>query len=212
MARRFLGPLRRRTIAVVNPTIEVVPLTPERIPDFFAIHAPEHGLDWCRCVAWWTRTWDGWGDRTQAQNLQLREELFARGELDGFLAYASGRPMGWCQVGPQDRLSKLGATFGLDPDPDAFAITCFAVPPNRRHQGVAHALVAGVLDDLHSRSIARVRGFSRKPPDTAARLDDGEVWTGPGAVFEQAGFRPERTTERSIVWLLDLEPGGSGLR
>ena len=79
-------------------SLEVRRLTAERRSDFDRVHCKANGAEWCRCVAWWVSTWDGWGERTAEQNDALRDELFARGEHDGYLAYRDGVPVGWCQV------------------------------------------------------------------------------------------------------------------
>jgi hypothetical protein len=107
-------------------SVEVVRFEPGRRADFLALHDDANDAGWCRCVAWWTPTWEGWGERTAEENLALREELLERGEYDGYLAYAGGVPVGWCQAGPRDRLAKLARQFGLAPDPHTWAITCTA--------------------------------------------------------------------------------------
>jgi hypothetical protein len=92
------------------------PLSRERVDGFYELHAgPERG--WCSCVAWWVPDWEGFGERTAEENRALREALFARGEYDGYLAYADGRAVGWAQVGRRDRLAKLLSQFSLAPDP-----------------------------------------------------------------------------------------------
>jgi GNAT superfamily N-acetyltransferase len=174
--------------------IEVVPLTPDLQDAFRAVMACDGG--WCQCVAWWVPTWDGWGDRTAEANRALRDALFARGEHDGYLALQAGRALGWCQVGPRDRLHKLVAQHGLEPDPEVWAVTCFKVLPEARGQGVARALLASVLTDLQRRGVRRVQAF----PRAGEGHDASEVWTGPVRLFEGAGFRPVHTEGRRQVW------------
>ena len=89
--------------------IEVLPFDASRREDFFAVHSEINDCGWCSCVAWWVPTWDGWGNRTASENRELRESLCERGEYDGYLLYLDGAPVGWCQVGPRDRLEKLAA-------------------------------------------------------------------------------------------------------
>ena len=97
------------------------------VPDFFRVHATAEGPAWCSCVAWWVPDWNGWSERTAAENRAFREELFARGEHDGYLCYDDGAPVGWCQCGPRDRLPKLLRTYGLEPDSSVWAVSCFHV-------------------------------------------------------------------------------------
>ncbi len=174
-------------------------LDPEREPDFRRVHDDEHGLGWCHCVAWWTEDWERWGERTAEENRALREDLFRRGEHDGYLAYREDRPVGWCQVGRRDRLTKLVREAGLEPDEGAWAITCFAVVPAERRRGVARGLLAHALADLDGRGVPRVEAFPRTEEGEA-----GELWTGPAALFRSFGFRCVARGERRSVWRLEL--------
>lgn len=168
---------------------------------FFDLQAACGG--WCMCVAWWVPTWEGWGDRTAAQNRAAREELFAAGHDDGYLALVpDGRAIGWVQVGPRDRLEKLRRTFALAPDPAAWAISCFQVDPAFRSRGVARWMLGQLLVDLRARGVARVEAYPRR--DEPAVFDPGEVWTGPASLFEQAGFVDVGGDARRRVVGLDL--------
>lgn len=166
------------------PNFEVRRLGPTDIDAFDRFHDAGEDCGWCRCVAWWVPSWHGFSERTSEQNRELREELFASGELDGYLALARGEPVGWCQVGPRDRLAKLTAQFQLEPDPGAWAITCFKVLPSRRRQRVASRMLRAILADLPSRGARRVEAFPRRTPTQ----DPTELWTGPLEIFSRAGF------------------------
>jgi GNAT superfamily N-acetyltransferase len=169
------------------PRREVRRLGPAREQDFLAVHCDAAGLGWCRCVAWWVPTWEGWGERTAEENLALRRELWAKGEHDGYVAYEDGRPVATCQVGRRDRLAKLVRQYSLEPDPAVWAITCFAVDPARRGTGLARALLSHVLAELADQGVARVEAYPRR-----GRAEPGEVWTGPEALFLGAGFETLR--------------------
>ncbi len=180
--------------------LEVRPLDASRESDFWAIHSEANGEGWCCCAAWWAPTWEGWGQRAAAENRALRQKIFEEGRHDGFLLYADGRPAGWCQCGPRDRLEKLRAQYALTPDPEAWAVTCFVVLPAWRRAGMAHRLLAGVLEELRRRGVKRVQGF----PKRGEGLEDGEVWTGPELVFVKAGFALERDDPRRPIYGLNL--------
>ncbi len=181
---------------------EVRRLTADRREDFFRVHCDAEGTGWCYCAAWWVETWDGWGERTGEQNRALREALFDRGELDGYLLYEGGRPIAWCQVGLRDRLEKLVAQFELQPDPEAWAITCFAVIPSERRRGAARFLLTEVLRDLRGRGAVRVQAFPKRGVDVP------EMWTGPEELYRRAGFAVVREDESRPVLALELAPDG----
>ena len=169
--------------------------------DFFRAHCAEQGTGHCYCVAWHVPTWQGWGERTDAQNRRLREELFERGVFDGYLLYDGGEPVGWCQATRRDELPKLASQFGLPPDPGAFALGCFAVQPRARRRGAARALLAAALADLPSRGARRVEAFPKRGVS-----EPGELWNGPEALFRAAGFRVVREDPVRPVLALDLAP------
>ena len=168
--------------------------------DFFRVHCAEAGTGWCYCAAWYVDSWEGWGERSEAQNRALREGLFERGESDGYLLYAEGEPVGWCQVLPRDRLPKLRRQFELAPDPGTWAITCFAILPRLRRRGLARRLLEAVLADLPGRGAARVEAF----PKRGSGLEPGELWNGPEALFQAAGFRVHRDDAQRPVLALEL--------
>jgi GNAT superfamily N-acetyltransferase len=162
----------------------VEPFGPEVRDDFRRLHSDANGAGWCRCVAWWVPTWDGWGDRTAAENATLRERLCDEGEYDGLLAYDDHRPVGWCQLGPRDRLTKLVRQFQLEPDPGTWAVSCFLVAPSHRGRGVAAALLDAAAATARAEGAARVEGYPRRDLTTS---DD--AWTGPQRLFAARGFR-----------------------
>jgi GNAT superfamily N-acetyltransferase len=180
--------------------MEVRHLDRESRADFFRLHSQANGAGWCFCVAWWVRSWQGWGERTAAQNRTLREALFNFDQYDGYLLYLEEEPVGWCQVGKRDRLGKLLDQYSLDADLTTWAITCFFIAPGYRRRGLASYLLAGVLDDLRVRGVQRVEAFPKRGPD----LDAYDLWTGPEALFRAAGFEVVRDDPARPVLVLRL--------
>jgi ribosomal protein S18 acetylase RimI-like enzyme len=111
--------------------------------------------------------------------------LIERGEYDGYLLYRGSQPIGWCQVGPRDRLLKLCEQFSLEPDPETWAITCFLIHPDFRRRGFAGTLLGAVLEDLPARGVRRVEAFPRRGPN----LDPLDLWNGPEELFRSVGFK-----------------------
>ena len=178
--------MRRRSQDEIWSNVErtVLRFRPGMEADFWALHNASHGCGWCYCSAWWVPDWEGWADRSDEQNRTVREQLLARGEYDGYLLYRGEQPIGWSQVGPRDRLTKLVHQLDLIPDPETWAITCFLLHPDFRRRGFARSLLHGLLSDLPSRGARRVEAFPRRGPD----LDPLELWNGPESLFLEAGF------------------------
>jgi GNAT superfamily N-acetyltransferase len=184
--------------------VEVKRIIEARQADFYSVHCESHGADWCYCVAWWLPTWDKFNDRSAEENRKLRDDLFEAGEYDGYLLYVDDAALGWCQVGPRDRLEKLIHQYRLEPDPAAWAISCFLIAPSLRGQGLSHQFLNGVTDDLRERGAGYLQAF----PKRVAEFDAGEVWRGPEAIYTRAGFTLERDDARSPIYrkTLTAEP------
>lgn len=166
--------------------------------DFFDFHTRVGGE--CFCTAWWVPTWAEWGERTAEDNLQLRKELLTRREHDGYLLYAGGNAVGWCQVGRRDRLAKLVRQFGHSPDDSVWAVTCFQIDPDLRGQGLAAELLSGVIADLKQRGVKSLQAY----PKIDATLPAHNQWTGQKALYTQLGFQHLRDNKTRAVFQLDL--------
>lgn len=176
--------------------IQVHRLDAARVPHFYLLHCEENGLGWCCCAAWWVPEWDAFARHTVEENRCVREDLFARGEHDGYLLYVDGEPAAWCQASPRDRLAKLVKQYALEPAPGTWAVTCFAVAPRWRRKGLAARLLASVLADLCERGATRVEAFPKRPERGAPPLAPDDAWTGPEPLFLAAGFTVAREHER----------------
>jgi len=197
------GAARERRMTVQEPLpvkVEVARLDRSRQADFHAVHEDSGEGGWCYCVAWWVETWSGWMERTAEQNRALRQELLDRGEEDGYLAYVSGAPVGWCQVVQRDRLTKLVSQYRRPPDPAVWAVTCFLILPDWRRKGVAARLLRGVIEDLRRRGVLLVEGY----PRCGACLPDGEAWTGTESLFREAGFQHAERGPAGPIYRLAL--------
>lgn len=154
------------------------------VDDFYRLHGAGNNAGWCFCVAWWVDGWNDWSGRTAAQNRRRRDRLLDSGEYDGYLLFLDKEPVGWCQVGPRDRLAKLTAQFDLNPDPETWAITCFLIKPGHRRSGLAGILLHNILHDLKKRGIKRVEAY----PKRGIQLADLDLWNGPEQLYLRAGF------------------------
>ena len=181
-------------------SIVVKRLQPSLRPDFFRLHSDENGCGLCRCVAWWVPSWAGWGERTAEANRVLRQSLFDRGEDDGYMLYLDDEPAGWAQVGRRDRLEKLVGEYRTEPDPGAWAITCFLLAPHARRRGLARLMLDEILRDLPARGARSVEGYPRRGNGLPAE----EVWTGPEALFVDAGFQLVQEHPRRPRYRRDL--------
>jgi len=116
----------------------------------------------CLCTAAYVPYWK---DPSLAR--PCRERILAESRTDGYVAYADGAPVGWCQVAPLDSLPYYRERGReADAGPHVHAVTCLLVVPETRGRGLAHEILALVLDELRARGVRRVQAFPcRYGPD-----------------------------------------------
>jgi len=178
--------------------LRVEVFNPGNREDFFAFHSRVGGE--CFCTAWWVPSWEEWAETNAEINLQLREDLLQRGEYDGYLLYANGKVVGWCQAGQRDRLGKILSQFNLTIDPHTWAITCFQIDPNMHRERLAAHLLGKVLEHLQKKGIRRVEVY----PKLDEKLAGQHQWTGPLKMYEEAGFNKVRENKSRAVYEIQL--------
>jgi ribosomal protein S18 acetylase RimI-like enzyme len=103
----------------------------------------------CMCTAYHQQGYDAPG-----AGQACRDGMFDRGVSDGYLLYRDGRAVGWCQCAPWTSFAILGPK--VPQHPDAWVMTCLVLARDAQGQGLAHRLVALVLDDLRRRGVPYV--------------------------------------------------------
>jgi GNAT superfamily N-acetyltransferase len=179
--------------------VSALPVTIKRLSrrnedEFYRVHCDATGNGWCHCVAWWVRTWEGWGERTVEQNAELRRRLLEEGVHDGYLIYADGALAGWCQAWQRDAFAKLQAQFSLPSDDDAWMIGCVLILPAHRGQGVAASALSQIVADLRLRGARSVDAYPKRGAEKA-----GELWNGPESTYLRLGFQVARDDPKRPV-------------
>ncbi len=193
---------------VTQEAVRIRRLEASNAEDFWRLHSEDNGAGWCCCAAWWTPSWEGWGERSAEQNRALRLRLFQWRIYDGYLCYVDGEVAGWCQCLPRDRLEKLRRQYDLEEDPEAWALSCFLMAPPYRGRSLCRRLLEAVLADLRLQGVKRVEAFPRR----GDCLPEEDLWTGPEGLFREAGFSLLRDHERFPVYELALDANAAGPR
>lgn len=106
------------------------------------------------------------------------------GVLRGYLAFADGMAIGWCNANDKANYSPdHGAHFHAPAEKREMAVVCFEIAPEYRGKGVATALLNRVLADAKSNGYKSVDAF---PVIRNERYE----WdcAGPYRLYEKAGF------------------------
>jgi GNAT superfamily N-acetyltransferase len=175
-----------------QPKIVVSPLTPARWPDLETIfNAKGCSIPrGCWCMHY-RRSGKGAplppGTTYAEAN---RADLCALARNDpppGLIGYRGEEPVGWVSLGPRDDYHRLERSPVMKPidDQPVWSIICFVVPSAHRHQGVAHALLAGAIEYARRRGVSMLEAY---PVDKSSRSSDDFIWFGVKSMFDAAGF------------------------
>jgi GNAT superfamily N-acetyltransferase len=199
-------PLNRRTPACGGPdggyptegqtdrTLEFHPVTPERLGDLERF-SREHGkFRYCSCMRW-RMTGTRFKESTADERAARLEGLVKDGTPVGVLAYADGRPVGWCSVAPRETYAALERSRALARLDDApvWAVVCFFIDRGFRRRGATEGLLRAAVQYAVSCGASVIEGYP-VPPDS--RL---YTFMGSPATFVKAGF-------------VDVTPDGSERR
>lgn len=184
-------------------TTVVVPATPERYADVVATLNPA-----CLCQYWRMSSSEYSSSSAEARQAALRRQL-AEEPAPGLLAYVDDEPAGWIGFAPRERSGRLmrSKTIPKLDDLPVWAIYCFTVRVGYRRQGIARALLDGVIAYGREQEVPALEAY---PVDTGGRRIHGTAaYVGTAAMFERAGFRRVcETAARSDHlrrWLMRLQ-------
>ena len=172
-------------------TVEILPLTPERLPDLAALFNQGGDPKWCWCSYFRLRGVD-FSSGSAERNRRVLEgavtSTAAEGRNPGLVAYRDGEPVGWVSVGPRDDYERLQHSKVLGPvdDKPAWSIVCFVVSRPARGQGIARELLDAAVDYAREHGATLVEAY---PVDTeGGRVPAAQAFKGTLGMFERAGF------------------------
>jgi len=148
------------------------------------------------------------GEGVEGIGLALREsaeELIHKGILRGYLAYADGLSIGWCNANDQQNYIRAGA---FDPgkrrEEDYFigpgekgrikSLVCFEIAPGYRGKGIAKALLQRVCEDAKAEGYDWVEVYPQMT-DAYSPLD----FNGPIQMYRNAGFQEIKRHGKTAV-------------
>jgi GNAT superfamily N-acetyltransferase len=203
-------------------TLEIKPLTPALAADYFDFfdnRAFTDHTEWSFCYCTYFHidkefrkkiedTVKNRDNSVEALRHELRDaaaSFILDGTIRGYLAYADGLPVGWCNANDKDKYCFLdhGAEEETltrkDGSEKIKAVTCFTIAPEYRGRGIASALLERVVADAESEGYAAVEGYPRLHD-----CRDPYDYTGPVSMFEKAGFRKTAEKGKLIIMRRDV--------
>jgi predicted GNAT family acetyltransferase len=186
----------------------IVPVTPERWPDFEDLFGKQGACYGCWCTHFRLPP----AARRENDRERNKDHIRARieaGPPPGLLAFQDGKAVGWMQIGPRADVPEWNnagrGSAPLEPseadDPDVWAISCFFLRSKARGKGLTHQLVQGGVEFARDNG-ARV--LEACPMDLSRDSRSIGLFVGSTRVFEKAGFQRmvERKAGRPLVRLV----------
>ena len=133
---------------------------------------------------------DGWVRALR----ESAERMVATGEIQGYLVFANGVSVGWCNANERLNYYRTGE-FDLRTPPEdeeatncsglgeVKAIVCFEISPDYRGKGIASMLLQRVCEDAKAEGFKYVEAYPVKDGGYM-----GMAFTGPMHMYEKAGF------------------------
>lgn len=110
------------------------------------------------------------------------------GQKPGIMAYADGKPIGWCAIGPREAYASLERSNVLKrvDDLPVWSVTCFYIARGHRRQGLAGQLLKASIRLARQHGVKIVEGY---PIDSGGEKKNSvSVFTGLASTFIDAGF------------------------
>lgn len=180
--------------------IEIHPLTPDRWDDLVALFGPRGACGGCWCMT--PRLTRSEYERQKGEgNKRALKRLVDGGTPPGVLAYAEGRPVGWCAIAPRSEFSTLARSRILAPvdDRPVWSIVCHFVAKDHRRRGVLKALIEGAVAWAASRGAETVEAYPVEPKKSD--MPPVFAYTGIASAYRGTGFREvaRRSETRPIM-------------
>jgi GNAT superfamily N-acetyltransferase len=178
---------------------EFHPATPDRWSDLESLFGQRGACGGCWCMTWRLPRSEFNACKGDA-NRRALQKLVKKGPAPGILAYANGKPVGWCAVAPRAAYPALDRSRILQPidDKPVWSISCLFVEKNHRRLGLSSKLIDAATKFAKSQGAELVEGY---PQLLDEDLPAAFVWTGLESSFTKAGFTEaaRRSPKRPIM-------------
>jgi GNAT superfamily N-acetyltransferase len=167
--------------------VDCHPLSADRWQDLETLFGPRGATGGCWCMYWRLPRAQFTAQKGEGTKKAF-QHLVESGEIVGMLAYAEGRPAGWCAVAPREHYPVLERSRILKRVDEApvWSVVCFFVSKAFRGKGITTALLRAAVDYAGKRGARVIEGYPVEPKNP--RMPAVFAWTGLASAFRQAGF------------------------
>jgi len=169
-------------------------LTTDNWDDFVGLFGEKGACGGCWCMYWRAKA----SDYNQLKGTGNKKSIakIVKKNSPGIIAYADGRPAGWCAVAPREEYLRLEKSRILKPvdDKPVWSIVCFFIEKRFRNMGLSRQLLISAIDFALSNGAKIIEGYPVDPKP--GKTPDVFAWTGFSNTFIKAGFKEvERRSE-----------------
>ena len=172
--------------------VDILPLTPERLPDLASLFEQGGDPKWCWCAYFRIRGMDFSHGGKARHRAALETAVVADaavGRAPGLVAYDGPEAVGWISIGPREDYERLvhSRVLARVDDTPVWSIVCFVVGRRSRGTGIAKALLDAGIAYARDHGATMLEAY---PVEIAAgeRIPSANVYRGTLTMFAQAGF------------------------
>jgi GNAT superfamily N-acetyltransferase len=183
----------RQVNEAVQGNYSVKPLNKSTWPDFARLTERHNGV-WggCWCLAFHPDHPEK--GKSPEGNRALKEKLVKAGQAHAAVVFDGDVAVGWCQYGTPNELPNIYHRKEYEEDlvkPADYRLTCFFIDRAYRRKGVSAIALQGALELIAEAGGGVVEAY---PQDTKGQKTSASfLYNGTRSLFEQAGFRYERS-------------------
>jgi len=180
--------------------LEFHQVTSKRWKDLENLFGERGACAGCWCMFWRLSRAD-WEKQRGEKNRKALKKIIDSGEIPGILAYAGGKPVGWCSIAPRERFVRLENSRVLKrvDEKSAWSVVCFFIAKHFRKKGVTVELLKAAIEYARKKGAKIVEGYPVEPKK--GKFPDVFAYTGLASAFRKAGFEEvlRRSETRPIM-------------
>lgn len=166
---------------------EIRPLTQDLNDNYLDLfdHMPHReNPEWSKCYC---NDYHFLGDVDSCTRENSRDMIINRiheNELQGYLVFADGKPIGWCNVNNRINYQRLLRDYDLidNPDDKVCSVVCFLIHPDFRRQGITQKILDRIISDYANEDYDYIESYPKKGDANASRFN------GPLELYKRNNF------------------------
>lgn len=124
-----------------------------------------------------------WKERNADENRAAISDRIARGLMSGYLAYADGKPVGWCNASARSTITTLDGSPLITSAEKTGCIVCFIIAKPFRRLGIARLLLDAACEGFRQDRFEVIEAYPREVEGNDAENHHGRL-----SMFLDAGF------------------------